>query len=752
MICFQFSYSTTTKGDTMLKKGRLIACLLAASLVFSLAPTTKASTDVFPEESVGFVPAEFAEYSFETGDRDELFAAYLNNLFYGNKTNKHQLRGTKSTGDRLTGHNKIIYDYVKAAVAEIAEGWRSSTIIEVPIEDFGIDVDAELTAEDLGLEYLCDGNGGWNSAIGTALLSNIHFDSSLLMNSLFADCPYDLYWADGMGFPSRLGYYTRIYTMDGVQHYSVQYQRDFPVYIHVESRYQDSNNPQGYALDSTRISIAWEAADYAQAIVDEAAGLDDYDKLLYYKQRICDLVTYDDYASQHPNQEDRGPWNLLYVFDDDSSTNVVCEGYSEAFQYLCDLTDFNDDSICAYSVTGILSGGTGGGGAHKWNIVHMDDGRNYIADITNSDDGSWGSSGELFLKGMQGDVENGYELDYTNPAKYIYFGYDDATRSIFSDDELTLSRLDYGQSADDAAEMKGINLILTDKVGMRIHVSLDDRYVTDDDYIQFEYDGNTIKQYVADSSPSTEAGIDANHRVVIFELPLTASEMTKEVTFRMVVDNKSGTAQTYSVKHYAEVILDVNSQYSQEARDVAAALLDYGTFSQLYFNKDTDNLPVAAPDLAWDAVADEAELNAYTYVLTNKGDDAGLSLISATLILYSEISLRFTLNNATGGDLSNYTISVVDNNNDPVTYSIEEDGTNGKYYIIIDGIGPLELGKMYRLSVSEGGTTIIDVSYGPMSYCQSKIHLDGASDRIKNLCKSIYKYYKAACAYKNANP
>jgi len=29
---------------------------------------------------------------------------------------------------------------------------------------------------------------------------------------------------------------------------------------------------------------------------------------------------------------------------------------------------------------------------------------------------------------------------------------------------------------------------------------------------------------------------------------------------------------------------------------------------------------------------------------------------------------------------------------------------------------------------------------------------DGASDTIKNLCKSIYKYYEAACAYKSANP
>lgn len=29
---------------------------------------------------------------------------------------------------------------------------------------------------------------------------------------------------------------------------------------------------------------------------------------------------------------------LIWVFDGDSSTNVVCEGYAKAFQYLCDLS------------------------------------------------------------------------------------------------------------------------------------------------------------------------------------------------------------------------------------------------------------------------------------------------------------------------------------------------------------------------------------------------------------------------------
>lgn len=90
----------------------------------------------------------------------------------------------------------------------------------------------------------------------------------------------------------------------------------------------------------------------------------------------------------------------------------------------------------------------------------MNDGLNYIADITNSDEGSIGSDGKLFLTGMSGSpyeyyvkeweeheeiVDNGdgsYSI-YTYPAGSIVYEYDNDTTSIFSEEELTLSANDY---------------------------------------------------------------------------------------------------------------------------------------------------------------------------------------------------------------------------------------------------------------------------------------------------------------------
>ncbi len=83
-----------------------------------------------------------------------------------------------------------------------------------------------------------------------------------------------------------------------------------------------------------------------------------------------------------------------YVFDNDSGTNVVCEGYAKAFQYLCELAisknKFDDKSLECYNVTGQMDGGN-----HMWNVVEVGNAR-YLVDVTNCDGGH--DRNGLFLK------------------------------------------------------------------------------------------------------------------------------------------------------------------------------------------------------------------------------------------------------------------------------------------------------------------------------------------------------------------
>ena len=110
------------------------------------------------------------------------------------------------------------------------------------------------------------------------------------------------------------------------------------------------------------------------------------------------------------------PWQIIYVFDGNSSTNVVCEGYAKAFKYLCDLTDFDKEIYC-YLLSGELrSGGSGEG--HMWNVVSID-GVNYLVDITNYDGYAYIRS-DLFLGGAT-SWDGGITYRMPCGLTYIYY-------------------------------------------------------------------------------------------------------------------------------------------------------------------------------------------------------------------------------------------------------------------------------------------------------------------------------------------
>ena len=163
-------------------------------------------------------------------------------------------------------------------------------------------------------------------------------------------------------------------------------------------------------------------------IVKEFQGYTETEKLYGYKEMICYLTSYNDDVTEDDEYGD--PWQLIYVFDGDDSTNVVCEGYSKAFQYLCDLSD-----ITCYTVTGMMNGGTGEG-PHMWNIV-ANNGKYYMADITNSDEGTVGEDGGLFLDTpISGSISRGYT--YATDSANIYFAYDKEAKSLYGTEKNSI--------------------------------------------------------------------------------------------------------------------------------------------------------------------------------------------------------------------------------------------------------------------------------------------------------------------------
>lgn len=310
---------------------------------------------------------------------------------------------------KLTGVSLDVYRYLKEEIKKTAAGSRESAEYDISSIVQTLEEAEEINAS---LETIND--------------------------YLLMDCPYDLYWYDksakdanpGVAGAVRLNYN---YTSGGQA-------MDVIVRMLVSKEYR-SENPAGsgeswyYTVDAGRTQKARTIPAKAQDIVNAHADKSDYEKLLAYKNAICDLVVYDEAAVGPNYQLSNEPWQLISVFDGDPNTNVVCEGYSKAFQYLCDLSEF-DDARC-YTVSGGMAGGTGSG-FHMWNIVTID-GVNYMTDVTNCDAGTVGAPNLLFLAAPS---EGSWDTQY-NFSAGINYKYDNVMQGLFGEGILKLADKSY---------------------------------------------------------------------------------------------------------------------------------------------------------------------------------------------------------------------------------------------------------------------------------------------------------------------
>lgn len=353
-------------------------------------------------------------------DHEELFAGYVMQEFYGGGISTFRNYG--GTDGVLNEKEKIIYTELKAAVSDIAAGRRAST--EVAIQaDLGITWSSNAVT---GEELQAEAEEKFNAAV----------DVSKTINCLLVDCPYELYW-----FDKEKGYLHSydIVRLNGNGPAGIQ---NIKFTFKVVGAYAEGaqEGKPSYRTDISKTGQTSQAVANAQQIVDENAEKSDYAKLTAYKDAICRLTDYNHAVADPEYKGGYGdPWQMIYVFDKDPDTKVVCEGYAKAFQYLCDRSVFHGEVTC-YTVSGDMDGGTGAG-AHMWNIVAVG-GRNYLVDVTNSDSDAIGHKGELFLAGAKGSVGEGYRFQIDGQT--VSFVYDpDETISLYGASILTLEEDSY---------------------------------------------------------------------------------------------------------------------------------------------------------------------------------------------------------------------------------------------------------------------------------------------------------------------
>ena len=346
-------------------------------------------------------------------DSKELEKLFIERLFRDCGTSLYKADYGAS---QLTGAQLEMYNTLKAHISAIANGEKTNTVLKLT-----------RTAEFTGTTQ------SEFDAVFEAESGKFTNDVSTAFDYLMVDMPMEFYWfnkTQGGGMQQKVEGRAEGNTITLSMNITFAVSRD----------YMDADDT---TVNTEKIGAAKSAAAYAREIAAKYDGKSDYDKILGYKEEICNLVSYNhDAADDSKNTPYGDPWQLVWVFDGDPDTNVVCEGYSKGFQYLCDM-----GGVECYIVTGKMNGG-----AHMWNIAVLD-GKSYHVDVTNCDEGTVGAPGKLLLKGASASTAGSCSING------ITYTYD--TDLVYPADILTVSTEDYTPTEEPSYSLNPTTATLT---------------------------------------------------------------------------------------------------------------------------------------------------------------------------------------------------------------------------------------------------------------------------------------------------
>lgn len=433
-------------------KKRILSAALSLTMLLPMMPVNALAADEEVElpplpEGEGYVElsrkSEMSEGFFE-GDGDEIYVESSDSLEEDDPLYsafeeidedwlgyyiQQQMFGesaTFSADEQLTSTNdRALYEKLKTLVQNIAKGeGASSKYVFTPTETVTYDPSTKTLS---GLDY------------------------KKVWHALLADCPFDLYWHDKTkGISAEYSYNSSTHVVSSLtirlcvaEEFSVSGQTEIT---------EGKDTVFETKVKSSATEAVKDTAETVKDIVSKYADKSDYEKLVAYKEEICNLTDYNYTAAEITDKgtyqtDSVNPWQVIWVFDGKTETRVVCEGYAKAFKYLCDLSSFSSNSIECLLVSGqLVSSGTTG--PHMWNVVKMEDGNNYLVDVTNCDEGSAGHSDKLFMKGakeedtaltVNGVVQKGYNF---NDAGVSYV-YDKEMATTYDPKDIMLSETDY---------------------------------------------------------------------------------------------------------------------------------------------------------------------------------------------------------------------------------------------------------------------------------------------------------------------
>lgn len=417
----------------MKKQTKLLSLLISLALLLTILPSTVRAegSQEEPQPVVGECEVFVTNHTVPEDDgytEAELLEGYFFSVSGLYEDNSSPFLTPRPA---LPGELSSVYNEVKPMVKQVADGTRGSTIFEIPGTWTKPKSEWGITGEVISADAL---TAEASAAIDAA------FNLDALMQRMLSEMPYELYWFDkteGIGMSYGVSLSGEILTV-----------KNLKLSMYISQAYAKINaggaTYDPLTADTEKTSAAKRAAENATQVVAAYTAKSDHEKLKAYLDYIKDAVSYNNEAANNNATPYGDPWQLIYVFDNNPSTNVVCEGYAKAFKHLCDLSSFSESDLLCSLVTGTMTVGTSAG-PHMWNIVTVG-GRNYLVDVTNCDADTVGVPDKLFLCGA---AENEPSKKYTATAgsQSIVYEYDADTLSDYASSDLKLEEMPYSPTS-----------------------------------------------------------------------------------------------------------------------------------------------------------------------------------------------------------------------------------------------------------------------------------------------------------------
>lgn len=334
-------------------------------------------------------------------------------------------------------------------------------------------------------------------------------------------------------------------------------------------------------------------------------------------------------------------------------------------------------------------------------------------------------------EGKPGDVTYAYSND---DLSHVYAEHTDADND---------GRCDICSNFMDGigAGLAGYSLILDGSVGVNFYMELSDAVLADDTaYMEFTLPSGEVSKVPLDKNNSEVISDKTYYK---FKCQVNAAGMTDTIKAQLKSNAGNSKVYEYTVKEYSDYLFanKENNVEFAKSYDLIKAMVNYGSYAQIYADYHTDRLAVGdKSDLT--SVEDVTIGEEYKYTISGESVNANVTFAGASLTLLSTTTLRMY-----------FKLTDVDADNVTFTYhGIDFDKTKSGdyYYVDIVGIPADKLDDDCEVRVTVDNNTTFEVTYNPMAYCYNVINRETTetrTDALKNLIKAMVIYNQAADAY-----